>query len=241
MGRTFENRKHAMAKRSDRNAKAFTRAGRQIAMAVKSGGPEPDGNPGLRRAIENARAVSMPKDRIQAAIEKAAGLGDNASYEELLYEGYGPHGIAMIVVCTSDNVTRTAANVRAAFRKGNGNLGASGSVAFQFDHFGFFKLNPEGIERDEIELELIDHGLEQLEDSEGEKGEPLLAVYCKRESFGALQTALEERKLETVSSGFVWMPQSTSALGEAEAEEVYSLVSRLEDDDDVQEVFTNLE
>lgn len=241
MGRTFENRKQAMAKRSDRDAKAFTRAGRNISMAVKAGGPEPEANPALRRAIQNARAVNMPKDKIQAAIDKAAGVGGGADYQEVVYEGYGPHGIAIIVVTATDNPTRTVANLRFAFKKGNGNLGNSGSVSFMFDHFGVLRLSPEGIDRDELQLEMIDHGLEDLVDATSDDGKPLLALRCAREAFGRLQSALEAKGLAVVSSGFEWVPKSTTELSEAQAQEVVDLVERLEQDDDVQEVFTNLE
>lgn len=240
MGRTFENRKHAMAKRGARDAKAFTRAGRQISMAVKAGGSDPDGNPALRRAIQNARSVNMPKDKIQSAIDKASGAADAADYQQVLYEGYGPHGVALLVECATDNNTRTVANIRHAFKKGTGNLGNSGSVAFMFDQFGVFRLSPEGVERDELELELIDHGLEQLLDGEDDDGKPLLLIRCSRENFGNLQTALEEKKLEIISSGFEWVPQNHTELAEAEAEAVIGLIERLEQDDDVQEVFSNL-
>lgn len=240
MGRTFENRKHAMAKRGARDAKAFTRAGRLIAMAVKAGGPDPDGNPTLRRAIQNAKAVSMPKDRIQSAIDKASGAGDTADYQPGLYEGYGPHGVAIIVDAATDNPTRTVANVRMAFGKGGGKLGNSGSVAFMFDQFGVFRLKPDGLERDELELELIDHGLEELIDGEDDDGNPLLVLRGSRESFGELQSALEARKIEAVSSGFEWVPKTTTEVTEAQAEEVAALFDRLEQDDDVQEVFSNL-
>jgi len=240
MGRTFENRKHAMAKRGDRDAKAFTRAGRQIAMAVRSGGGDPDVNPALRRAIQNARSVNMPKDRIQNAIDKASGAADGAGYEEVLYEGYGPHGVALLIETATDNTTRTVANVRAAFKKGNGNLGTSGSVSFLFDRYGSFVLQPEGVDRDALELELIDHGLEELLDDESEDGEPVLVVRCSRESFGAMQAALEERGIEPTSSGMEWVPKTTTALDDAQVDEVVALVDRLEQDDDVQKVFTNL-
>lgn len=239
MGRTFENRKHAMAKRGARDAKAFTKAGRQISMAVKSGGPDPEHNPELRRAIQNARSANMPKDKIQSAIDKASGNVDG-EFQEILYEGYGPHGIAILVVTATDNPTRTVANIRAAFGKGGGNLGNSGSVSFLFDHFGVFRLTPDRIDRDELELELIDHGLEDLLDDEGEKGEPVVVLRCTRENFGNLQSALEERKVEVVSSGFEWIPKNWTELGEAEAEAVCHLLERLEADDDVQEVFSNL-
>ena len=242
MGRTFENRKQAMAKRGDRDAKAFTKAGRQIAIAVKSGGPDPAGNPALRRAVQNARAVNMPKDRVQAAIDKASGaLSDSQSFEEVLYEGYGPHGVPVLVEALTDNVTRTAANIRAAFKKGNGNLGTSGSVAFLFDRFAVFHLRPDGIDREELELELIDHGLEELLDGQDRDGAPTVVIRCSRDAFGSMQTALEGRQIEPVSSGLEWIPKSETALTDDQAEEVANLIERLEQDDDVQKVFTNVE
>jgi YebC/PmpR family DNA-binding regulatory protein len=240
VGRTFENRKHAMAKRGARDAKAFTRAGRQISMAVKAGGGDPASNPALRVAIQNARAVSMPKDKIQSAIDKAAGQGDTDHYQQILYEGYGPHSVAILVETATDNPTRTVANIRSAFRRENGNLGNSGSVAFMFNHFGVFRLAPTGIDRDALELELIDHGLEELVDGESDEGAPLLVLRCSRESFGSLQGALEEKRIEVVSSGFEWVPKNLVNLSEAEATEAIALLERLEQDDDVQAVFTNL-
>lgn len=241
MGRTFENRKHAMAKRGARDAKAFTKAGRAISMAVKAGGGDPDHNPALRRAVQNARAVNMPKDRIQAAIDKASGQGDGDDFQQVVYEGYGPHGVAIIVDAATDNPTRTVANVRSAFNKGGGTFGNSGSVQFMFDYYGVFRLNPEGIDREELELEMIDHGLEELLDGESEDGEPQLVLRCSRDDFGNLQSGLEEKNVEPVSSGFAWVPKTTKVLTEAEAEEVFALLERLEDDDDVQEVFSSLE
>lgn len=240
MGRTFENRKQAMAKRSDRDAKAFSRAGKQISMAVKSGGGDPDGNPALRRAMQNARAVNMPKDKVQAAIDKAMGVGDTDNYEEVVYEGYGPHGSALMVETATDNPTRTVANVRFAFKKGNGNLGNAGSVAFMFDKLGEFRLDPEGIDREEIELELIDSGLEELLDGQSDDDKPQLVLRCARDSFGELQTGIEGKGLEVVSSGFVWVPQTTIELSDDQANEVADLIERLEADDDVQAVFHNL-
>ncbi len=240
MGRTFENRKQAMAKRGDRDAKAFTRAGRQISMAVKSGGPDPDANPALRRAVQNARAVNMPKDRIQAAIDKAAGASDSEDYQDILYEGYGPHGIALLVEAATDNTQRTVANVRFAFRKGNGNLGTSGSVSFLFDRFGHFHLEPEGVDRDELELELIDHGLEELLDATDDEGRATLLVRCARDGFGAMQAALEAKGIEPISSSIDWVPKTTTELTDEQEEEVVALIERLENDDDVQKVFTNL-
>lgn len=240
MGRTFENRKQAMLKRSDRDAKAFSRAGKQINMAVKAGGGDPDGNPALRRAIQNARAVNMPKDKIQNAIDKALGVGDTADYQEVLYEGYGPHGSALLVETATDNPTRTVANVRFAFKKENGNLGTSGSVSFMFDQFGVFRLSPDGIERDELELELIDHGLEEMLDGQSDEGQPQLVLRCAREAFGELQSGLEAKGLTIVSSGFAWVPKNTMALTDQQMDDVLKLIDRLEQDDDVQEVFHNL-
>lgn len=239
MGRTFENRKQAILKRGARDAKAFTKAGRQISIAVKSGGSEPDSNPALRRAIQNARAVSMPKDKIKNAIEKASGAGQGDDYQEILYEGYGPHGIALLVVTLTDNPTRTVANVRSHFKKGGGSLGTSGSVEFLFDRFGYFLTEPPNIHRDELELELIDFGLEELGDSTGERGEPLWSVWCSPESFGEMQTALEDRKISVTSSGFTYQPKTTTEVSSAQSDEIGGLIDRLDDDDDVQSVFSN--
>lgn len=240
MGRTFENRKLAMAKRGDRDAKAFTRAGRQITMAVKAGGPDVEGNPTLRRALQNARAVNMPKDRILGAIEKAAGLADVDDYKTVFYEGYGPHGIAMMVETATDNPTRTVANIRFAFKKEEGNLGSTGSVAFMFDQFGVFRLDPEGLDPDELELELIDHGLESLDDGINDDGKPVMVLRCAREDFGNLQAGLDAKKIAVLSSGFEWVPKTTTELSDDETDAVLKLIDRLEQDDDVQVVFHNL-
>lgn len=230
-----------MLKRGARDAKAFTRCARQISMAVKAGGPDVDHNSALRRAVQNARGVNMPKDKIQGAIDRAAGVGDDAEYQEILYEGYGPHGIAMIVETATDNPTRTVANVRMHFNKGGGNLGNSGSVAFMFDQVGYFKVAPQGIERDELELELIDDGLDNLLDGHDDKGEPVLVLRCARDDFGNLQAGLERRKIAVVESGIEWVPQTSTELGDPEVEAVMALIERLEDDDDVQRVYHNLE
>jgi YebC/PmpR family DNA-binding regulatory protein len=240
MGRTFENRKQAMAKRSDRDAKAFSRVGRQISMAVKAGGPDADNNPALRRAMQNARAVNMPKDKVQAAIDKAMGVGDTADYQTIVYEGYGPHGVAMLIETATDNPTRTVANIRFAFKKGNGNLGNAGSVSFLFDHFGVFRLSPEGLDRDELELELIDHCLQDLLDGTDDDDKPVLILRCAHDDFGQLQAALESKGIAIVSSGFEWVPKTTTELSDAEIDAVLELVTKLEQDDDVQAVFTTL-
>lgn len=239
MGRMFEKRKHTMMKRWDRMAKAFTRVGKEIAIAVRAGGPTPENNPALRRAIQNARAVNMPKDKIQSAIDKASGVGA-ADYAELIYEGYGPHGIAILIVTATDNPTRTVSNLRLAFKKGNGNLGNAGSVAYLFEKQGVFKLDPEGIDRDELMLEMIDYGLEAMEDGESEDGDPLLVLRCAFEDFGNLQGALEEKNLETKGSGIEYVPGNVMELPDDQVEEVLELVDKLEQDDDVQDVYHTL-
>ena len=239
MGRIFETRKATMFKRWDRMAKAFTRVGREISIAVKQGGPSPDGNPALRRAIQNARAVNMPKDRIESAIKKAAG-GDAADYQELIYEGYAAHGVAVMGGAATHNPTRTIANVRVCFNKGGGTLGQSGSVAFGFNRMGVFRLDPEGLDLEELELDLIDHGLEEMGEGEGEKGEPQIVVRCALVDFGRMQSALEERGIEPVATASEFIPTTTVSLSEEQATEALKLVDLLEQDDDVQQVFHNL-
>jgi YebC/PmpR family DNA-binding regulatory protein len=239
VGRAFEKRKSTIFARMDRVAKQFTKVGKDIAIAVKAGGPSPDGNPALRRALQNARAVNMPKDKVEAAIKKASGQGA-ADYETVVYEGYGPHGIAMIVEAATDNVTRTAANVRMHFKNHGGNLGTTGSVAFMFQKQCVFRLSPDGIDRDALELDLIDHGLEALEDGESDKGEKLLVARAPFTSFGAMQTALEAKKLTPVSSGSEYVPANTTELPDDKTDEVLKLIAALEDDDDVQNVYSNL-
>jgi YebC/PmpR family DNA-binding regulatory protein len=239
MGRAFEKRKATIFKRMDRVGKQFTKIGKEIAMAVKAGGPSPDANPSLRRAIQNARAVNMPKDRIDTAIKKASGQGA-AAYETVIYEGYGPHGIAMMVETATDNVTRTVANIRHAFKHHGGNMGTTGSVAFMFQRHGVFRLDPEGIDRDSLELELIDHGLIALEDGESEKGEKQLIVRVAFNDFGTMASALEARKLNVVSTESELVPETTTELPEDKANEVMELVAALEQDDDVQNVYSTL-
>lgn len=239
MGRIFETRKHTMFARWDRMAKAFTRIGKEIAIAVKSGGPEPANNPQLRRVIQNARAVNMPKDKVESAIKRAAGR-DATDYEEILYEGYGPHGIAVLVEAATDNPTRTAANVRNRFGKGGGNMGTSGSVSFQFRRMGVFRLDPAGVDADALELDLIDHGLEEMGEGRGEKNEPQLVIRCAFADFGNLQKALEDRGLKPLSAESEYIPTTPIELDDAKAKEVLELVDLLEQDDDVQKVFSNL-
>ncbi len=239
MGRAFANRKQAMEARSDRLAKAFTRCGREIAMAVKAGGPSPEANPALRRAIQNARGANMPKDKVEAAIKRASGA-DAADYTELIYEGYGPHGVALLVETASDNPTRTVANVRMHFTKGGGNLGNSGSVAFNFKRMGVIKLKPEGIDRDELELELIDHGLEEMELDTDEDGVEHIVVRCPFSDFGRLQAAIEDKKLAVISAAPEYIPQTFAEVNDEQINDVLKLVDRLEADDDVQKVYHTL-
>ena len=239
MGRIFEVRKATMFARWDRMAKQFTRIGKEIAIAVKTGGPDPHTNPALRRCMQNAKSVNMPKDRVEAAIKRAQGK-DMEAYEEILYEGYGPHGVAILVETATDNHVRTVANVKAIFNKGNGTLGNSGSVGFQFKKMGVFKLKPEGINTDELELELIDFGLEELGEGTGENGEDVVVVRCGFTDFGNMQKALEEKNLTPISAELEWIPQNTVSLSEEQAQEVLKLVDKIEQDEDVQKVFHNL-
>jgi YebC/PmpR family DNA-binding regulatory protein len=236
MGRIFETRKSTMFARWDRMAKAFTRIGKDIAMAVKAGGPNPESNPALRRVIQNARAVNMPKDKVEAAIKRASGQA-GAAYEEVIYEGYAPHGIAVLVETATDNPTRTVANVRTHFNRSGGNLWSSGSVAFQFERMGVFRLKPEGLDAEALELDLIDHGLEEMGEGTGENGEPVLVVRCAFHHFGQLQKALEDRGITPISSQSEYVAQNPRTLPEAEATEVLEMIDALEQDDDVQRVF----
>jgi YebC/PmpR family DNA-binding regulatory protein len=239
MGRIFETRKHTMFARWDRMAKQFARIGKEIVIAVKAGGPDPAANPMLRRVVQNARAVNMPKDKVESAIKRAAGK-EAESYEEILYEGYAPHGIAVIVETATNNPTRTVSNMRTHFNKGGGNLGNSGSVGFLFKRMGVFRLNPAGLDPEELELELIDHGLEEMGESTGEKGEPQLVLRCGFSDFGQLQKALEDRGITPLSAESEYIPLTPTELPEDQATDVLKLVDRLEQDDDVQKVFHNL-
>lgn len=239
MGRIFEVRKSTMFARWDRMAKQFTRIGKEIAIAVKAGGSDPNTNPALRRCVQNAKSVNMPKDRVEAAIKRALGK-EMDNFEEILYEGYGPHGVAILVETATDNHVRTVANVKSHFNKGNGALGNSGSVSFQFKKMGVFTLKPEGLNPEEMELELIDHGLEEMGESTGENGEEILVLRVGFADFGNMQKALEDKGLNPLSAEVEWIPQNTVELGEEEANEVLKLVDRLEQDDDVQKVFHNL-
>ncbi len=239
MGRIFETRKHVMFARWDRMAKAFTRIGKDIAIAVKSGGGDPSSNPTLRRVIQNARAANMPKDRVEAAIKRALG-GEVNDYDEILYEGYAPHGVAILVETATDNPTRTVANVRMRFNKCGGQLGTSGNVAFQFKHMGVFRLNPTGVNADELELDLIDFGLEEMGEGISEKGDAQLVIRCAFNEFGTMQKTLEDRHIVPISAESEYICINPTELPEDKAADVLKLVDLLEQDDDVQRVFHTL-
>ena len=234
MGRMFEKRKETIFKRAGRVSKMFSRISKEIMMAVRAGGPSPDANPSLRRAIQNARAANMPKDRVEHAIRRASGA-DAIHYEEVVYEGYGPHGIALLIVTATDNPTRTVANVRATLNKGGGNLGSAGSVGFQFQRMGVFRLPAQGLDADELELDLIDHGREELLEGESDDGVPQLVIRCNFAEIGNLQRELEKREIGSAELEYVCL--APTQLGEAEEREVLELIAALEQDDDVQRVF----
>jgi YebC/PmpR family DNA-binding regulatory protein len=242
MGRIFETRKATMFKRWDRMAKAFTRIGKDIAIAVKAGGPDPGSNPALRRMVQNARAANMPKDKIENAIKKASGQGAE-NYDIVMYEGYAPHGVAVMVETATNNVVRTVANVRSAFKTYGGSLGAEGSVAFQFKRMGVFRLSPEalaGKDLEALELDLIDHGLEEMGEGQSDKGEPQTIIRGAFADFGKLQAAIEARGISVQSAESEFVAQNLLSLPEDKSTEVLELVDALEQDEDVQRVFHNL-
>ena len=239
MGRIFEVRKATMFARWDRMAKQFTRIGKEIMIAVKAGGPDPSTNAALRRCFQNARSVGMPKDRVEAAIKRAQGK-EMTNFDEILYEGYAPHGVALLVETATDNHVRTVANVKSHFNKGGGALGNSGSVSFQFKKMGVFKLKTDGLNAEDLELELIDFGLEELGEGTGENGETVLVLRCAFTDFGNLQKALEEKGITPISAELEWIPTTTVPVNDAQAEDVSKLIERLEQDDDVQKVFHNM-
>ena len=235
MGRAFEFRKARKMKRWAAMSKAFTRIGKDIVMAVKEGGPDPDSNSRLRAVIQNAKSVNMPKDNIERAIKRASDK-NQGDYKEVVFEGYAPHGIAVLVETATDNNTRTVANIRSYFNNCDGSLGTSGSVVFMFDHTCNFRINAEGLDPEELELELIDFGAEEVfVDDDG------ILIYAPFESFGAIQAELERREIEILSSGFERIPQVTKKLTEEEAADVEKLLEKIEEDDDVQNVYHTME
>jgi YebC/PmpR family DNA-binding regulatory protein len=235
MGRAFEYRKERKMRRWSSMAKAFTRIGREISMAVKEGGPDPNYNPRLRMAVQNAKLANMPKANVENAIKKATSK-DSENYAEIVYEGYAPHGVAVLVETATDNTNRTVANIRHAFSKYGGSLGTSGSLEFVFTRKGVFKVKSEGLNLEELELELIDFGLEDMKQEED-----AVLFYCPFVDFGALQKALEERSLEVQSAELVRLPNHTKSLSDDQVEDVIKLIEKLEEDDDVINVFHNME
>lgn len=223
-----------MFARYDRMAKAFTRIGKEIAIAVKQGGPNPDNNPRLRAAVQNAKGVNMPKDRVENAIKKASSK-DASSFEEVVYEGYGPHGVAIVVETATDNPTRTVANIRMHFNRGGGTLGKTGSLDFLFDRKGVFKIHTGNLNIEELELELIDYGLEDIA-IDGHDA----YIYTSFNDFGNMAKALEEKKIDVISAEKQRIPNTFVELDETQQEAVIKLVEAIEQDDDVQQVFHNL-
>lgn len=240
MGRLFEVRKSTMFARYDRMAKQFSRVGKDIAIAVKAGGPDPDNNPSLRRALQNAKGVNMPKDKVDSAIKRAMGK-DTSDYELITYEGYAPHGVAIMIETATDNPVRTVAKVRAVFNKYNGSLGTSGSVSFQFKRMGVFKLLPEGIDPESLELELIDFGLEEMGEGKGEDDEDLIIIRVPFEEFGTMQKGLEDKNIEVKSTELEWIPINFIEVNPAVEEEILTLIAKMEEEDDVQTVSNNMQ
>ncbi|MFZ4427678.1 MAG: YebC/PmpR family DNA-binding transcriptional regulator [Saprospiraceae bacterium] len=235
MGRAFEFRKERKFKRWANMAKVFTKIGREIAIAVKEGGADPNYNSRLRMAVQNAKTANMPKANVENAIKKASSK-EAENYDEIVYEGYAPHGVAMIVETATNNVNRTVANVRAIFNKYGGSLSTSGSVDYMFTRLGVFKVKPQGLDLESLELDLIDHGLQEIKEEDG-----LVSLYCNFEDFGNLSKALEEKGLEVESSELVRIPSHTKTLSEEQVEEVITLLDKMEDDEDVVNVFHNMD
>jgi YebC/PmpR family DNA-binding regulatory protein len=234
MGRVFEKRKYKMFARYDKMAKGFTRMGKEIAIAVKLGGADPQGNARLRVAIQNAKGLNMPKDRIDAAIKRASSK-DESNLEEIVYEGKGPYGVAILIECATDNPTRTVANVRMNFNRNGGELGKTGSLDYLFERKGVFRIKNENLKIDELELELIDFGADEIEGDAEE-----IVVYTAFTDFGTMQKALEAKKLNIISSELERIPTSTVELTDEQIAEVMVLVNKLEEDDDVQTVYHNM-
>ena len=235
MGRAFEYRKARKLKRWGNMARTFTKLGKEISIAVKAGGPDPDANPRLRVLMQNAKAANMPKENVERAIKKATSK-DEGDYKEIVYEGYGPFGIAIVVETATDNPTRTVANVRSYFNKFGGSLGTSGSLSFLFDHKSVFKIKAkEGVSLEDLELELIDYGVDELE-ADGEE----IVLYGEFESFSNIQKYLEENGFEIESAEFERIPNDTKEVTEEQRASIEKLLEKFEDDEDVQNVFHNM-
>ncbi|MDG2062856.1 MAG: YebC/PmpR family DNA-binding transcriptional regulator [Flavobacteriaceae bacterium] len=235
MGRAFEFRKARKIKRWSTMAKIFTRIGKDIVMAVKEGGPDPDNNSRLRAVIQNAKAANMPKENVERAIKKASDK-ESGDFKEVMFEGYAPHGIAILVETATDNNNRTVANIRSYFNKVNGNLGTAGSVEFMFDHSCNFRIHASGLDPEEIELEFIDFGVEEVFIDDDN-----ILLYAPFESFGEVQKELENKNFKILSSGFERIPKTTKPLSRMAQKDVLQLIERLEEDDDVQNVYHTLE
>jgi YebC/PmpR family DNA-binding regulatory protein len=234
MGRAFEFRKARKMKRWGAMAKTFTRLGRQISMAVKSGGPDPESNAMLRAILQNCKAANMPKDNIENAIKKASSK-DEKDLDEVVYEGYGPFGVAILVETATDNPTRTVANVRMYFNRADGALGKTGSLDFIFNRKSQFRIKAEGADMEELELELIDFGLEEIYEEDGE-----IVLVAGFTDFGAMQKALEDKHVEIINSELVRIPTTTVELTDEQADKIQTLIEKIEEDDDVQQVFHNM-
>jgi YebC/PmpR family DNA-binding regulatory protein len=234
MGRAYEFRRGRREKRWDWMSKAFTKFGREISMAVKQSGPDPDLNSKLRVIIQNAKTANMPKDRIENAIKKASSK-EAGAFEEMVYEGYGPYGVAILVEAATDNPVRTVAMVRMHFTRNEGTLGKTGSLDFLFERKGVFKINAEGLDKDELELELIDFGADEVEQIDNE-----IFVYTPLQDFGRMQKALEEMKINVMSSELQRFPTSTVEVTKAQEEEVLDLIDKFEQEDDVSAVYHNM-
>ena len=239
MGRAFEFRKERKFKRWAKMAVQFTRLGKEIVMAVKAGGANPDSNSRLRTAMQNAKAVNMPKDRVEAAIKRASNK-DESNYEELVYEGYAAHGVAILIETATDNTNRTVANVRSYFNKCDGTLGKTGSLDFIFTRQSVFRFEPGEVDLEELEFDLIDAGLEEIYVEEGEEGKDVAVIHTAFEDFGKMQKALEEKAIEVISAKLERVAQSTAEVNEEQAADVLKLVDKLEEDDDVQAVYHNM-
>jgi YebC/PmpR family DNA-binding regulatory protein len=239
MGRAFEFRKERKFKRWTKMAVQFTRIGKDIVMAVKENGPHPETNSKLKTAIMNAKAVNMPKDRVDAAIKRASDK-DMAGYEEFVYEGYAPHGVAVLVETTTDNTNRTVANVRSYFSKTNGSLGKTGSLDFIFKRVSTFRFDPGEMDLDELELELIDFGLEEIFVEANEEGEDVAVIHAGFEDFGNMQKALEEKGIEVKQAKLERIPLSYAEVSEEQIVDITKLLDKLEEDEDVQAVYHNM-
>lgn len=237
MGRVFEKRKHKMFKRYATMAKQFTKVGKEIAIAVKSGGPDPNTNARLRMVIQNSKAVNMPKERVDAAIQKAAGKADASNFSEVVYEGKGPGGITVVVETATDNPTRTIADLRVIYDRAGGEVGKTGSSDYLFDRKGVFRINTKDVDLDELELEGIDAGLESMEPND--EGDAM--VYCDFSDFGTLQKFLEGKKIEVIEAKLTRLPKSFVALNAEQLVDFNKMLEKLEDNEDVQEVYHNLQ